>query len=94
MATKPRLSPRDDSTPTVRTVAVICDPEAAPAEIASHLSQVLPKLLTQICIESSTFEVCLHRERLPIGPEGDHQSLVQHAERMKRQQGWDAAVCV
>lgn len=96
-----RLMPRDvrpsagDHPRTqVRTVALICDPEAAPAEISAHLHRVLPTLMGQVCGGSATFDVYLHRERLPIGPQGDHQSLIEHAGRMKQRRGWDAAVCV
>jgi hypothetical protein len=82
-----------DASP-VTTIAVICDPDAAPAEISRHLCRVLPALLAETSSGEATFEVHLHRERLPITPRGSHQSLVEHAAQMKRQQGWDAAVCV
>ncbi|WP_156686616.1 hypothetical protein [Mycobacterium sp. Marseille-P9652] len=82
-----------DASP-VQTVAVICDPDAAPAEIADHLHRELPTLLAEACSGSATFDVCLHRERLPIGPQGDNQALIERAGQMRRQHGWDAAVCV
>jgi hypothetical protein len=88
---KPRRN-RDGA--TVQTVAVICDPEAAPAEIADHLHRVLPGLLAQSSDATAVFDVCLHRERLPIGPQAQHQPLLEHAGRVKRSRGWDAAVCV
>jgi hypothetical protein len=84
----------DRMVPPARTVAVICDPEASPAEMAGHLSKVLPALLSQSCGGAAPFEVCLHHERLPIGARGDHQTLIEHAVSMKRQHGWAAAVCV
>lgn len=94
MPTEARRSVDDQPRSAARTVAVICDPEAAPAEIAGHLHRVLPGLLAQAYGESETFDVCLHRERLPIGPQGDHQSVVEHAGRMKQERAWDAVVCV
>ncbi|WP_133057290.1 hypothetical protein [Mycolicibacterium iranicum] len=78
----------------VRTVAVICDPEAAPAEIANHLCRVLPLLLAETCGGTTTFDVLLHAERLPIGKQGDQQTLIEHAAVVKRQRGWHAAICV
>ncbi|MFW0150508.1 hypothetical protein ACNUDN_11875 [Mycobacterium sp. smrl_JER01] len=87
-----QINARDVS--TVRTIALICDPEAAPAEIAGHLFRVLPALLAEATKGAVTVDVRLHRERLPIGPEGDHQTLIEHAERITRQRGWDASVCV
>ncbi|MCV7419843.1 hypothetical protein H7K45_04755 [Mycobacterium yunnanensis] len=79
---------------SVHTIAVICDPEAAPAEIAGHLCRVLPTLLDEACGGSAGFDLRLHRERLPIDPQGNHRSLIDHAGRMKSRRGWDAAVCV
>ncbi|MEW5810872.1 MAG: hypothetical protein AB1925_15600 [Actinomycetota bacterium] len=79
---------------TTRTVALICDPEAAPAEVAGHLARALPALLAETASGPGMVDVCVHRERLPIGPQGDHQSLIEHAERMKRERNWDVVVCV
>ncbi|WP_162938559.1 hypothetical protein [Mycobacterium kyogaense] len=78
----------------VRTVAVICDPEGASAEIADHLRRELPAKMTELHGDTALFEMCVHRKRLPIGKQGGQQTLVKHAEEMKRQNGWDAAVCV
>jgi hypothetical protein len=92
MAAMTQMS-RHDRSP-VRRVGVICDPEAEAAEIGRHLDRVLPALLSEAGGGSSTYEVVLHRERLPIDPQANHESLIAHAERLRRHRGWDAAACV
>lgn len=79
---------------SIRTIAVICDPEASTAEVARHLHRVLPVRLAELCEKGQTFDVCVHHERLPIGKQGDQQTLIDHAVRMKRERSWEAAVCV
>lgn len=78
----------------VRSVAVICDPEGSSAEVAEHLCRVLPKLLAESWGNTATLRVHLSRERLPIGEQGDQQTLIEHAVEMKRRRGWDVAICV
>jgi hypothetical protein len=75
-------------------VGVIADPEAGPAEIASHLERVLPELLGSRLDAADGWRVDLVHERLPAGAPGTHTTLIEHAEGRRQDEGWSAAVCV
>jgi hypothetical protein len=85
--------PRETSDTTAVVVGVLADPEAAPAEIARHLSRTLPGALDRYLETDRGWEVRVRRERLPAGDQG-HDAMVSVARERLVDEGWDVAVCV
>jgi hypothetical protein len=75
-------------------VGAIADPEAGPAEIASHLERVLPELLGSRIDGPDGWRIELVHERLPAGEPGTHATLIDHAASRRDDAGWAAVVCV
>lgn len=73
-------------------VGVIADPVAAPTEVAQHLAQDLPGLLSEQ-LEDSSWRIDVHREQLPPS-DSRHTAMMDVASDRMRRQGWDLAVCV
>ncbi|WP_233576023.1 GtrA domain-containing protein [Saccharopolyspora rhizosphaerae] len=71
----------------------MADPVAAPAEIAEHLAQELPRLLSERLEDDRVWHVEVHCEQLPPSDDRRTEMMDVVGKRM-RQHGWNLAACI